>query len=391
MNQSPLKLLHVSPWVRTIGGVETLLAHHAREDPGHGFEAWQMALFDKTAVRPSEHYSTQAFSWKSTPHTMRRVMARTLADHAGSVVVWHNAWGVPWFADVDASTRRIICLQDSVTHFGSLLPGLTGMVDGVTCLSESAARSVLDQWPGFPRERLAVMPLPIAPPAELSAVRALRREWIIGCAGRLVRAQKRWDRLVPFVKELRRLGLPCRLEVVGDGPLRQWLKWRLRHDSAIQFLGWQNPADYWRRLQTWDVSVSFTDHEGGPIVLLETMAAGVIPLYPAIGGSLGDDYAAQVDPRCYYPAGDPRAAARSLRELLASPPEQIARMRQRAQELAQPHATPGTYTTAFAGFIRRIAALPRVSSVPDGRRRPQVTDLLPLGLLTRALPGALRR
>ena len=166
--------------------------------------------------------------------------------------------------------------------------------------------------------------------------------------------------------------------MVGDGPLRQWLKWRLRHDSAIQFLGWQNPADYWRRLQTWDVSVSFTDHEGGPIVLLETMAAGVIPLYPAVGGSLGDDYTAKVDPRCYYPAGDPRAAARSLQELLASPPEQIARMRQRAQELAQPHATPGAYTTAFAGFIRRIAALPRVSPVPDGRRRPRVTDLLPL-------------
>ena len=82
-------------------------------------------------------------------------------------------------------------------------------------------------------------------------------------------------------------------------------------------------------------------------------------------------------------------AVRLLRELLASPPEALAQMRRRSQELVQSHASPGAYTTAFADFVRRIVASPRVSLEPPGQRLPRFTDRLPLGLLTRVLPGTL--
>lgn len=384
------KLLHVCPWIKTTGGVETLLAHHAHADARLGFDDWQLGLFDRTPPKPGERYSTHRFGWKHTPRGMRRAIARSFEARAGSIVAWHNAWGLPWFADLDRSARRIACLQDSVTHFGPLLPGVAQWADGITCLSRSAAADILERLPGWPAERLVVLPLPLAPRGNPNLDRRPGRPLVVGAAGRLVRPQKRWDRLVPFVEELRRLGVDYRIEVTSGGPLLPWLKKRLGADARVNFAGWEGPENYWRRLQSWDAAVSFTDHEGGPIVLLETMAAGAIPLYPKIGGSLGDDYAGQVDPRCHYPAGEPVAAARALQSLFASPPEQIAAMRRRAHDLVMPHANDA-YERVFAEFAHRIAALPRISPPSAADRPARLTDRLPLGLITRTLPGALLR
>jgi glycosyltransferase involved in cell wall biosynthesis len=257
-------------------------------------------------------------------------------------------------------------------------------------LSRQAAVTVRRLLPDLPDERIVILPLPIDPPADLTAVRPQRQEWIIGCAGRLVRTQKRWERLVPFVAELHRMGLPFRLEIVSDGPLRGWLQQQLGSDPAVQFLGWQKPADYWQRLQDWDAAAFFSDHEGGPLVLLEAMAAGVVPFYPTIGGSLGDEYVPRLDPRCYYPAGDPVAAARAVRDVFASQPAFLADLRCHAQALARPHGSGG-YESVFGEFARRIAALPRISREPGGGRKERLTDRLPLGLITRVFPSALWR
>lgn len=386
-----LRLLHLCPWVRTIGGVETLLARHATADAVNGFDAWQLALFDRSPARAGESYSTQAFSWRSTPRRMRQAISAALSARVGSVVLWHNAWGLPWFGDLDGSTRRIVCLWDSETHFGPWLSGLARSVDGVTCMSHAAAQAVARLLPQLPPERIAVLAVPIAMPEGLEPVRTPRRELVIGCAGRLVRAQKRWDRLVPFVTELRRLGVPFRLEIASDGPLRPWLQRHLGADPAVEFLGWLDRAAYWRRLQTWDAAVFFSDHEGGPIVMLEAMAAGVLPIYPTVGGSVGDDYAPRIDPRCHYEAGNPGAAARALQDMFTAGSERLPESRRRAQALVRPHEGGGDYDRAFADFVRRIADLPRISTEPDGRRAPRLADWLPLGLITRVLPGALWR
>jgi glycosyltransferase involved in cell wall biosynthesis len=390
MNAAPLKLVHVAAWIRTIGGVETLLARHARFDADQGFAATQLSLFDRPRRTEGTVYATQAFSWRSTPRAMRRAMAAAFASHPGSVIAWHNGWGLPWFADIDGSERRIVCLEDSEADFGRWLAKVAGWIDGVTCISSPAAEAVTRLLPGLPPERLTILPLPIAPPVLPNDPRTPGQEWVIGCAGRLVRAQKRWDRLVPFVAELHRLAVPFRLEIVSHGPLRGWLERRLGSNPAVRFLGWQQPVDYWRRLQDWDAAVFFSDHEGGPIVLLETMAAGVVPFYPTIGGSLGDEYVPRLDPRCYYPAGDPAAAARAVREVLASPPESLVQLRTRARALVEPNRS-GRYDSAFGEFVRRIADLPRISRGPGAARPGRLTDRLPLGLITRVFPAALWR
>ena len=45
--QAPVRVAHIASWVRSIGGVETLLARHAEKDAGGGLSATQFSLFDR--------------------------------------------------------------------------------------------------------------------------------------------------------------------------------------------------------------------------------------------------------------------------------------------------------------------------------------------------------
>lgn len=383
----PLKLLHISPWVHTRGGMESLLTQHTANDAGNGLSAWQLSLFDRAA--PPGHPSTcLGFSWRSTPRRMRRAMASACAERAGSVTVWYSGWGLPWFADLDASSRRIVYLHDNEGSFQAWLPALRDWIDGVLCVNPAAAEAAARLLPELPAERIQNLDLPIFPPAGLRAERSGTGPWMLGCAGRMTRGHKRWDRLVPFVAELTSRGVDFRVELMSEGPLRPWLEKQFHGDARVSFHGWEGKDSYWRRLQSWDAALYFSEREGGPITLVEAMAAGVLPLYPDIGGSLGDYYAPRVDPRCLYPSGDFATAATALCELLTLPREVQHGLRRRAQMLVEPHQS-SRYASAFAAFARRIAALPRRSRAPDCSRPGRAADVLPLGLITRACPQAL--
>lgn len=389
-SKSPILVTHVAAWIQSIGGVETLLRYHRERDSAAGFDARQIALFDKTDVGDTAAYSSMRFSGWNTPAGMRRALRRALARRPASVVLWHNGWGLPWFADGDRSHRRIVCWWDSQTHWGPWLEAVKPWVDGVVCMSDAAADHVASRWPELPAERRLVLRVPIAAPPQLNPHRSPHSEWVIGCAGRLVRAQKRAERLVPFVAALKQQQVPFRIEVVSDGPLREHLQRELGDDPAVQFLGWQSGDDYWTRMQGWDAMVSFTDHEGGPIVMLEAMAAGVLPIFPAIGGSLVDDYLPALDSRLVYPPGDVATAARRMKVLSKLAPTELDELRVKARGVALKH-TVGRYHDSFAAFIREVSRLPRVSRPPDSGRGTRLADMIPLGGLTRLSPASLWR
>lgn len=388
MSTQGLRLLHIAPHAHGYGGIETLLARHATYEPANGFDSWQLGLFEKSTAAGGERYSPQRFSWRETPRRMRRAMSSAMVEREGSVVIWHNAWGLPWFADLDHSMRRIVVMHANPSYFAGWLPKIRRWIDGVLTVSKAGADAVKALLPGWADHRVAYLPLPIEPPREVDLGRPLCRPWLIGCAGRLARTQKRWERLVPFVAELARLGVNFRLEIVGRGPLQQRLAARWRDDSRIAVLGFLEKPEFWRTMQQWDGAVFFSDTEGGPLVLLEAMAVGVVPFYPAIGGSAGDDYVPRIDPRCHYPAADPVSAARRICDVLNSPAGKIRELRARAHALVLPHCDGG-YESTFAGFVRHIAALPRISVPSRADRRSRWTDLLPLGLVTRAFPRSL--
>lgn len=382
--------MHVAAWIGSIGGVETQLALHRERDAAAGLSAAQIALFDRAVASADPGYRTLGFSGGDSPRRMRRLLGAALAENPDSVVLWHNGWGLPWFADVDRSRRRIVCWWDSRTHFEAGMSAVKRWVDGVICMSDAAATDVAALWPELPPERCTVLRVPVEAPNNLSLVRESRSEWVIGCAGRLVRAQKRVDRLIPFVAALKARGVPYRIEVLSDGPLRRKLQTALSDDPAVSFLGWQSSADYWRRLQTWDAMVAFTDHEGGPIVMLEAMAAGVLPVFPDIGGSLVRDYLRGLSSQCVYPPGEVSAAADRMQALMRLPGEEARRLRERGRQIARRHTVEG-YHQAFVAFVEQINQLPRISKLPAGDRGFHWADHAPLGILTRLVPAALWR
>lgn len=374
-----LSIVHVAPRVQARGGIETLLALYAGLPGRQSF----VALFDRhPAARAG--YANLDLRWHTTLGTMRRRFAAALAPHAGQVVVWHNGWGFPLLAPLERAARRVVFLHADPAYHAPDLPAFRGCVDGVAGIVPSLDAFCRAGFPELEDARRAMIGIPVeqlpAPARDFGA-----RPLVLGYAGRLERAQKRLDRLEPFLDALARRGVECRFEVLGEGAYGATLRRRL--GGRVKFHGWLPREAMIRVLGGWHGAVYFSDHEAGPIALLEAMSAGAIPFYPAHGGSWGDIHAPRVDARCHYPAGDVAAAAAAVAEVFARPVPELQQLSARARALVQAHA-PAQHVAATAEFLARIAGLPPVARQPRPRRR--WADALPLGFVTRFAPRLLR-
>ena len=381
MTGQPFPVVHVSPRVQARGGIETLLEHYRRLPLAQSF----VALFDRRPP-PREAYANLDITWRTPLWIMRRRFARVLASRAGSLVVYHNGWGLPLFHDLDGAARRVVFLHANPPFHAPDLPAMRGLLDGVGGITPP----LRPQWerllPEITPERGAILPIPIEPPDSPPPAPRPAGPLVLGYAGRVEFGQKRLDRLAPFLKALQALGVPFRFEVLGDGTKRGTLERLLGRE--VRFHGWVPKEEFWRIMAGWDAIVFFSDFEGGPLAVLEAMSQGAIPFYPAIGGGWADLYAPQVDPRCHYPPGDLAALARAIQQVFALPAAQVAALRDRARELVRPHRDRSCETD-YVTLLRSVMALPRLSQ--SRRRRPRLMDALPLGIVTRFAPWALRR
>ncbi len=375
------RLVHVSPRVQAHGGIEQLHLYHRRLPVAQEF----VALVDR---RPAawEHYVNLAFTWRTTLGRMRRDFARSLARHRDSVVIYHNAWCLPLLCGGDGAARRIAFCHARPDFHARDLPGSAGLVDGTVGVTPALADAWEKLLPGLDAARTCIVPLPVERPASL-VERKSDPEIVLGYCGRMVREQKRLDRLPEFLRALDATGLRYRFEALGDGPLLPALRRQL--GDRVRFHGWTSKEELWRVLATWDSVVFFTENEGGPIALLEGMAAGAIPFYPAIGGSVGDVEAPRVDSLCYYPSGDLATLAANVQRIFARGLGERRRLQERAKA-AVANYTVENYGATLLAHLERIAALPRVSAPGDPTRR-HWSDALPLGFVTRVCPQLLWR
>ena len=355
-DQAPVKVLSVGTQFAGLGGVESVLRSHHDTDADQGIDSRFLVLWEDPAPGwPRARFL--GFRDNLSIRQARRRVSEAVPNWQADVVVYHTIWGWPYFDDLFPPARRILYLHSDTPGLDEQLQTRAHWADGFACVNDRIAERVMQARPDLSPDRLLRVLYPIDPPADLPGP---NRPWgsplRLGFCGRLAHEQKRIDRIPELVNRLDAAGIQYQLEFLGDGPERAWLESQLPNRKRFVFHGRKSGTEYWSILSSWDALLFVSDYEGTPIALLEAMAAGVIPIHPAIGSG-GDRYAAEVDPVLAYPAGDLAALAALISDLAQWPAPRIETVRRRASDRVRGHAS-AVYRATFAAFLRHIASQP---------------------------------
>ena len=153
------------------------------------------------------------------------------------------------------------------------------------------------------------------------------------------------------------------LDVYGDGPERDRVAAVITElDAPVRLRGHVPEAK--ELLGGASFLLLTSSSEGLPLVLVEAMAAGCIPIaYDIPYGPA--DVIRDGKNGFLVPAGDPDAAAGAIRTLLSLSPRRVAKMRREAQRSAQEFSDPAIVTMWSAEF--RAAAARKASGWPTAK------------------------
>ena len=381
-----MRLTHFFTYFRNLGGVQSILKrHHSREQDSHFLFSFEANNFKEPNIS-----GLGVDGWDSI-----RCIRKKLAKHSDlfpdSVAVCHNMWGLQFLAELIPAKRRIGILHSDWTNLRPFLQSQKGLLDGVLCVSNTLMELVTECLPELSKDnRIRLIPYPIdGVPIMPNRMSLVKRPVIIGWIGRMQEEQKRVDRLPSLLKAFDDAQIDYRFELLGDGPMQEWLEKQLPADRTV-FHGRKSGDDYYSTLSKWDFITSVSDYEGLPISMLEALSAGVLPLYPTIGSG-GDEYAEKLSSNFVWEAFQFEQAASKLNLLLKQPEATLHQSRLNAVNLTARHSE-SEYFRIFDSFTQQIVDLPRISNAELPNRPFYFSDQLPFGLMTRIWPnGCFRR
>ena len=171
---------------------------------------------------------------------------------------------------------------------------------------------------------------------------------------------KRYDHAILAVANLRQVGFPATLLMVGDGPERsklECLATDLGLQQHVRFEGFRSGIAIVERLRAADLQLCTSEFENWSLALLEGLACGV----PVVGTPYGGTarLLAPVDPSLVLPDGEVDTLVRRVIDLTADH-DQLRRIGRRARE----------YATKFdwENVVRDIEQF-LLKVVKDGERR----------------------
>lgn len=229
--------------------------------------------------------------------------------------------------------------------------------DCVVSVCETA-QSYFAQKTGIPRSKLAVIYNGIPLEKFLTTPGHLRRDgFVFGAVGRLVPVKDHRSLLKAF-DIVRRRHPECRLEVVGDGPLRSELEElanTLGIAGAVRFHGSSlDVASFLRRIDTFVMS---SVSEGMPLTMLEAMVSGLPIVSTAVGGVPELIDATSCGWLC--PPGDPEVLAESMEAAIRS--DRLAEMGKRGQSYVVQRYSLATMAREYEGLFERFLSGSRKS------------------------------
>ncbi len=384
-------IVHCCTHLRPLGGVQSILRRHLRQDSRLGWSSSSVIFFENEPFleAPAGRQVTGlGMRWHHLGRTLRRRFERRRAAFPASATwVYHDLWGLPTLADLDSSVRRLGVLHSHWVGADDLLRFCQPLLDGILCVSAATVELARHCLPQLPAERIRWLPYPVDSP-DPSPIRtdAPRTELVVGYCGRIQRPQKRVERLPEIARVLRDAGVGHRWEFLGQGPEQPVLEREFgRLGVKAVFHGVQTGEAYWRCLARWDAIVFVSDYEGLPIALLEALSQGVVPVVPDIDNG-GRDYTAKVAPELVYPATNLSAAAAVLRGLAEQTPETRDALRTRARDTAAPHGQDA-YGRTFSEMVKALLDQPRISTAGAAARRPHPGEWFPYGFLGKLPPA----
>lgn len=267
LEESALKILHLPKYAAHKGGMDGLIRLHAKNGDricsllrnrnlaGEGFHGSIPFKLQKSSLARIERFSDE-----------------------NDVSIYYNNWGSDLFSSHDRSRIKVGYIHNHFPRFDHYINYYSKFVDGfltVNPVTNTRIRELLRD--SHPKQNIQLLPLPINPPNELPSP---PKQNIIGLVGRINYEQKRYDRLPRFAALLKQKYPHLKIEVLGDGPLKDSISSLLMEDKQVRFLEWARNKDYWEIIARWKYVLFLSDYEGLPISLLEALHAGCIPIYP---------------------------------------------------------------------------------------------------------------
>lgn len=355
-----MRLVHFFPTINTLGGVENVLRLHLAGDETVGLSS--QGVFACEPMRGGQRWKGLGIrGWNVPAQMVHRLRSHLFGIDA---FIFHNLWGMSFIEpSLPTSVLRVGVLHVDGKVAREALKRNHSRLDAILCVSEALARFAATL---MPLESVHTISYPISPPPRQPDINS--RRGTIGYCGRLVREQKRVDRLPDIFAKMIVVQPEMTLDVLGEGPESETLRLRLEETGGIScFHGRKSGLEYWETLQKWSVILSCSEYEGTPISLLEALSQGVLPIYPRIGSG-GEKYVEYVSDRLLYNPDELEAPARILAELSnLSAAEQTA-LRKRAIQSVAENTVPA-YLARFREILLQIK--PRIRPAASRGLWPQ--------------------
>lgn len=366
---SSISIAHIFEQFYNLGGVHMRLRKHFEGDRQFGMDSRFVILWERQQYPQAEPRIYFMGSRKrDLIRLVRKRFAVAIERSRPSVAVYHTLDDKLF--DLDMVDRRIFFLNNQWNEMGGYLEHMLPWADGCLSPSEPLCQLGRETWGEPGKSRVFFIPQPILPPAGLPEHPPMgSRPLRLGVCGRLVKRQKQVELLPGLFAHLERAGIDFRVEFLGDGQDRAWLENALPDRTKYTFHGFKEGADYWSIVNGWDVLVSTTKYEAGPITVLEAMSVGVIPVFPDIPCQ-GQVYIRKLGrPDLFFKGEDWESVAAALHRIVQCPERELESLRGLCRRIMSPHSGE-TYLRRFSEAVNEIAALPRISRTAGPKRVP---------------------
>jgi glycosyltransferase involved in cell wall biosynthesis len=297
-----------------------------------------------------------ARNWPPISSTIRDsdlVWLRTPASNALPALLAGELHGVPHFTWQAGSVGQVAAGQQRPAPLRALARLVGAGYDAVSAFSRRTGPSIELDGDLFAS---VVTLADVNASRQRRATKRKRAPWVVAWAGRMA-PEKGLPELLEAARLLGEGGMPVRLVLIGDGPLRASLEERARAlpPDAVIFTGFVGDREqYMATLRAADVFAHPSHAEGVPKALIDALAAGL----PVVASSVGRvaellDWGSRGR---LVPPGDAPALAAALGELLADADARRA-LRDRGLEWAAAHTVDAQAERLVAWLGRHFPEL----------------------------------